>query len=200
MNKKLLFFLMLTLPVLQLMAQSAWKSPTYQATTYRKVLVLAKTTDEIAKREIEDATVKMLGEKGIAALPAYANIAPADAESEEKFLTKADALEIDALLVYTLKGKQNEYKNTPSVNMSVGVPVRVGIFGGFIGTNVPIAGGAKTVTVVNAAAVLYNRSGKDMQWQLPLSGKLKNDAGVLAASFAKSTVKALLKDKMFLLE
>lgn len=178
-------------------AQSSWKSPDYKATTYRKVMVLAKTTDELAKRQIEDASVKLLAEKGITAIPSYSNVTAADIASEDAFMVKADSLQVDALVVYTLKGQGTQYKTTPSVNVSAGIPVRVGIFGGFLGGSIPIAGGAKAVNVVNAAATFYNRASKSMQWSYPLSGKLKSGTEKLANSFAKSTINAMIKDQLF---
>ncbi len=182
------------------MAQFSWKSPGYKAEAYRKVMVLAKFSDELNKRLIEDAMVKLLNEKGIIAIPAYSNIVDSDISSEKAFMIKADALEIDGLIVYTIKGTNTEYKNTPSVNMNLGLPVKLGIFRGFLGTNVPVAGGTKSVTIVNAKASFYNRSSKSMQWSLPLSGKLKKGADKLADSFALLTLNAMLKDQLFLLK
>ena len=179
-------------------AQSSWKSPDYKAEVYRKVIVLAKTSDELARRQIEDATVKLLNDKGIAAIPAYANITAADIASEAALIAKADALEADALLVYSITGQEAKIKNTPAVNMSVGVPVRIGIFGGFLGGNIPIAGGAKAVNTIKANAAFYNRHSKTMQWSLGLSGKLKTGTEKLADAFAKTTVSALLKDQLFI--
>ena len=89
-------------------------------------------------------------------------------------------------------------KNTPSVNASIGVPVRVGIFRGFLGGNVPLAGGSKTVKIIKATASFYNRSTKSMQWSFPLSGKLKSDSNKLANSFAKSTVNTMVNDNLFI--
>ncbi len=179
-------------------SQSTWKSPGYKAEAYRKVMVMAKVSDDHARRRLEDATVKLLNEKGITAIPAYSNITEADLAAEDVFMQKADVLEVDAVVVYTVTGSGTEYKNTPSVNAYVGVPVRIGIFRASIGGNVPLAGGAKTVMVVNAVAGFYNRSSKDLLWSVPLSGKLKKDTGKLATDFAKTTVNALLKDNIFL--
>ena len=179
-------------------AQSSWKSPEYKAEKYRKVIVLAKISDDLAKRQVEDATVKLLAEKGITAIPAYSNITEEDLASEDALIKKADSLQADALVVYTITGQNTDYKSTPSVNMTVGVPVRAGIFRGFLGTNVPIAGGAKTVKTVNANASFYNRSSKDKQWSYQLSGRLKSSTDKLAASFAKTTVNALLRDDIFI--
>jgi hypothetical protein len=180
-------------------AQSSWKSTEYKPEKYRKVLVLAKTTDDLAKRQIEDATVKFLGEQGIVAIVAYSNIVDADLVSEDAFLSKADALEIDALLVYKVIATNTEYKNGPALNASVGIPVRVGIFGGFLGTNVPLAGGAKTVNTVKVTASFYNKASKAMQWSFPLSAKLKKSTDKIAVDFAKITTNAMLKDKLFVL-
>lgn len=189
------FFLIQTV----VFAQSSWKSPQYKPEAYRKVIVLAKTSNELAKRQIEDAAVKVLKEKGIEAIPAYATITAADLVSEQALIDKADGLGVDALLVYTVTGNNSQYKNKPSVNASLGVPVRVGIFRGFLGGNVPLAGGSKTVKTVQITASFYNRTSKLIQWSFPLSGVLKNDTNKLANSFAKSTVNAMIKDKLFLL-
>ncbi len=197
MQKNILLLVCFLLSQTIAVAQSSWKSPEYKPETYRKVMVLAKTTDELIKRQIEDATVKLLNDKGIESIPAYANIVDTDIANEESLIAKADALGVDALLVYNVTGNDTEYKNAPSVNASVGIPVRVGIFGGFLGTNVPIAGGAKTVKTVKATATFYNRSSKSMQWSFPLSGKLKGDNSKLATTFAQKTVSAMIKDNLF---
>ncbi|MFT3750007.1 MAG: hypothetical protein QM768_16945 [Agriterribacter sp.] len=182
----------------QAVAQSSWKSPAYKAESYRKVIVMAKISDDLARRQLEDASVKLLNEKGITAIPAYSNITETDLASEDAFIQKADALQADAVIVFNITGTGTEYKNKPSVDAYVGVPVRIGIFRASIGGNVPLAGGTKVVTVVNATAGFYNRSSKDLLWSTQLSGKLKKDTDKLAAAFAKATVNALLKDGMFL--
>jgi len=179
-------------------AQSSWKAPDYKPEVYRKVMVLAKFADELAKRQIEDMTVKLLNEKGMTAIPAYANVVEADLTTEDSFKAKADSLEVDALIVYTITGNNTAYQSTPSLHMNVGIPVRLGIFGGFLGTNVPIAGGAKSVTIVNANAAFYNKSSRSMLWSHPLSGKLKKGPDKLSAAFAKTTIDALLKDRIFI--
>lgn len=199
MYKTGLTFVCIALALMQqATAQSSWKSSTYKAEAYRKVIVMAKISDDLARRQLEDATVKQLNEKGITAIPAYSNITEADLASEDAFMQKADALEADAVIVFNITGAGTEYKNKPSVDAYVGVPVRIGIFRASIGGNVPLAGGTKAVTVVNATAGFYNRSSKDLLWSTQLSGKLKKDTGKLAADFAKATTNALLKDGIFL--
>jgi hypothetical protein len=179
-------------------SQESWKSPEYKAEPYRKVLVLAKVSDETARRQLEDKTVNLLNDKGIKAIAAYANVTDSDFSSEDVFMTRMDALEVDGLIAYEVKGTNTEYKNSPSVGVNVGVPVRIGIFSGYVGTRVPLAGGTKSEQKVNVNASFYNRSTKAMQWSLPLSGVLKNDPGKLAGVFSITTVNGLMKDKIFL--
>ncbi len=179
------------------LGQSSWKSPTYQKEAYRKVIVLAKTTNPGAKRMLEDATVTELQSNGIQAIPAYSNFSEADLVSEETFLAKANALEADALLVYTFNSTTTEYKNTPQVNASVGIPVRVGIFSGFLGTSVPVAGGSKQIEKFTGSVLFYNKQSPDMQWSLNIGGKIGSDAAKQARSVAKNTVKAALGDGIF---
>ncbi len=177
--------------------KSSWKSPSYKKDTYRKVLVLAKTTNDLAKRQLEDATVDQLVGKGIAAIPAYSNIKEADTETEEKFLAKANSLGVDALLVYNFGKVKSEYKNSPSVNARVGVPIRMGIFRGFLGTNVPLAGGAKKIETVEGTAAFYTRDNSAIQWSQSLRGNLKNGTGNLASDFAVKTVDRMIEDQLF---
>ncbi|GMQ25680.1 hypothetical protein Aoki45_23620 [Algoriphagus sp. oki45] len=193
-----LFSMVLTLSFVgsshQILAQSSWTSPTYQKEAYRKVIVLAKTTNPGAKRMLEDQTVAELLANGIQAIPAYSNFSEADLESEETFMTKANQLEADALLVYTFNPPTTEYKNSPTVSASVGVPVRVGIFSGFLGTSVPVAGGPKRVEKFSGSVLFYNKQGPDMQWSMNIGGKIGSDASKQARSVAKNVVKTAVRD------
>jgi hypothetical protein len=192
------FFTTVLLTVFCLFAfAQSWKSATYKVEPYRKIVVMAKTTDELAKRQIEDATVTALAEKGITAIPAYNNLKPADIATEAALIAKADELEVDALLTYTVVGKESKIKNKASVNASVGVPIKLGIFRGAIGGNVPLAGGAKTESIIVINAGFYNRSSSSLQWSFGVEGTQKNGTQKLANTFAKKTVAAMVKDKLF---
>jgi hypothetical protein len=71
------------------------------------------------------------------------------------------------------------------------------MYGGYAGASVPIAGGAKMVTLVKMSVYFYNRASTDEQWALQLSGTLEDGTDKLAYTFAKTTVKTMLKDGMF---
>lgn len=189
----LLFLFFLT----QGFAQSSWKSSDYRKENYRKVVVLAKTSNPGAKRLLEDQTVAELQANGIQAIPAYSNITERDLASENALIAKADQLEADALLVYNFNPLTSEYKNGPSVNANLGIPVKVGIFRGFLGTNVPIAGGPKQVQKFSGSVSFYNRQSSDMQWNLGIGGKIGSDATKQARSVAKKAVKAAVRDGIF---
>ncbi len=174
-------------------AQTSWKSSDYKPEPYRKVMVYAKVSDVAARKQLEDFSVKFLTDKGIIAIPAYANIRKTEGMTREAFLVIADSLQVDALLVYSVNGAERQVENTPTVSVGVGV----GMYGGYAGASVPIAGGAKMVTVVKLTVDFYNRASKDEQWSMQLSGKLDNGTDKLAYTFAKATVKAMVKDGMF---
>jgi hypothetical protein len=174
-------------------AQKSWKSPDYKPETYRKVMVLAKISDVTARKQLEDFTVKFLNDKGVVAIPAYANVKKTDGVSREEFLVVADSLQVDALLVYSVNGAEKRIENTPTVSVGVGV----GGYGGYAGASVPIAGGAKMVTLVKLSVYFYNRASVDEQWAQQLSGTLEDGTDKLAFTFAKSTVKTMMKDGMF---
>ena len=184
-----LIFLML--PVTR--AQSTWKSPDYKPEPYRRVMVLAKITDVVARKQLEDFTVKFLTDKGIVAIPAYANVKKTDGVSREAFLVIAGSLQVDALVVYSVNGAEKRAQNTPTVSVGVGV----GMYGGYAGASVPISGGTKMVTVVKLSVYFYNRASTDEQWAQQLSGTLEDGTDKLAYTFAKSTVKAMIRDGMF---
>jgi hypothetical protein len=174
-------------------AQTSWKSPEYKPEPYRKVMVLAKISDAVARKQLEDFTVKFLTDKGIVAIPAYANIKQTGGMSREAFLVLADSLQVDALLAYSVNGAENQAVSTPTVSVGVGV----GMYGGYAGASVPISGGTKMVTVVKLSVYFYNRASTDEQWAQQLSGTLDDGTDKLAYSFAKTTVKAMMKDGLF---
>lgn len=178
----------------QALGQSSWKSPNYQKEDYRKIIVLAKTNNPGAKRLLEDQTVAELQAVGIQAIPAYSSITENDLATEDSFIAKANQLEADALLVYNFDPLTSEYKNSPSVNANLGIPVRVGIFRGFLGTNVPIAGGPKQVQKFSGSVSFYNRQSTDMQWNLGIGGKIGSDRAKLARNISKNVVKTALRE------
>jgi hypothetical protein len=193
MKKLLIAICLLVLIQPAVMAQSTWKASDYQPEPYRKVMVLARVSEQVARKQLEDYTVKFLNDKGVVAIPAYANISKTEGVSREEFLVIADSLQVDALLVYSVNGAEKVIENKPTVSVGVGV----GMYGGYAGASVPIAGGAKMVMVVKMSVYFYNRASTDEQWALQLSGTLDNETDKLAYSFAKTTVKAMFKDGMF---
>jgi hypothetical protein len=181
-----------------LAAQSSWKSPDFRPETYRNIMVHVKIADELVRRQTEDAVVKMLRENDVSAVNAYSNILEEHVSSEEAFLSRADHLEIDAMLVYEIVGEDHAIKNTPSVGASVGVPVKIGIFHGYVGSHMPIAGGSKTETILKMNVSLYIRSSHASQWIFPMTCKYKTKTDVIAPYIAKTTQKALIRDGIIL--
>jgi hypothetical protein len=177
-------------------AQATWKSSDYKPEPYRKVMVLARVAETAARKQLEDFTVKFLNDKGIVAIPAYSNINKTEGISREEFLVIADSLQVDALLVYSVNGAVQSAEYTPTVSVGVGV----GMYGGYAGASVPIAGGVKMVTDVKLSVYFYNRASTDEQWAWQLSGTLEDGTDKLAHTFAKATVKAMIKDGMFMLK
>ena len=177
-------------------AQDTWKASDYNPEPYRKVMVLARVTDAAARRQLEDYTVKFLNDKGIVAIAAYSNVKLTGVKTREAFLAIADSLNVDALLVYSVNGAEKRTVTTSTVSVGVGV----GMYGGFAGASVPIAGGTKLVTQVKLSVYFYNRASTDEQWAQQLSGTIDGGTDKLAYSFAKTTVKAMLKDGLFVMK
>jgi hypothetical protein len=195
MKHLMITFCCAVLVQLSCMAQTNWKASDYKPEPYRKVMVLARVSDIGARQQLEDYTVKFLKDKGIVAIAAYSNIKPTQGLTREAFLVIADSLQVDALLVYSVNGAVDRVEQTTTVSVGVGVG---GLYGGYAGASVPISGGAKVVKDVKLSVYFYNRASVDEQWAEQLSGTLDGGTDKLAYTFAKTTVKALVKDGMFL--
>lgn len=193
MFKKTLLALCFALLLQSATSQTSWKASDYKPEPYRKVMVYAKVSDFIARRQLEDYTVQFLNDKGIVSIPAYSNIDAEKVTTRESFLAKADSLQVDALIVYEVNGAEKRAESTPSVSVGVGV----GMYGGYAGASVPITSNAKIVTDVKLTVYFYNRASKDEQWARDAAGTLDGPTDKLAFTLAKNTVKALVKDGMF---
>ncbi len=194
MKNLLIAFCLLVFIQSAAISQTSWKSTDYKPLPYRKVMILAKVSDVTARRQLEDFTATLLNDKGIVAITAYSTIRRTGVISREAFLAIADSLTVDALLVYEVDGAEKRAEQSPTISVGVGV----GMYGGYMGASAPIAGGAKVVTVVKVSAYFYNRDSKDEQWSQQLSGTLDGATDKLAYTFAKTTVKAMMKDGLFI--
>ena len=194
MKHLLITFCLIILVQSGAIAQGTWKASDYKPEPFRKVMVLAKVSNTLVRQQLEDFTVKFLTEKGIDAIPAYPNVKPANVASREAFLVLADSLKVDALLVYEVNGAEKRMENTSNVSVGVGV----GMYGGYAGASVPISGGTKMVADVKMSTYFYNRASTDEQWANDLSGTLDGDTDKLAYTFAKTTVKAMMNDGLFI--
>lgn len=159
-------------------------------------MVLAKISDDAARKQLEDATVNALKAKGFNAVTAYMHVTADDLSSEEKFIQKIEAEQVDALIVFDKPSTTSEYKNTPSVSAGVGVPVRVGFFNVFLGGSVPIAGGVKQEQVINLKSSFYNKDSRMPFWALDLNGKLNKGTASLADEFSLKVVSSLISSNI----
>jgi hypothetical protein len=144
---------------------NTWSAGTVTPLPGKKMLVLAKISNDIAKRSLEDAVVKGLKDKGIEAIPAYSSVTEADLVSVDTIRKKADELGIDAGIAYTVidHGEQVVQKPTASVSIGIGGYGGYG-FGGFVGTSVPLGGGATTVHYYEVKGELLLKDSQGPVW------------------------------------
>ena len=128
MKQILIAFCLVVILQMTSIAQTPWKASDYVAEPYRKVMVFAKVSDMTARRQLEDATVKFLNDKGITAITAYSNMKQERVKSREAFMVIADSLQVDALLVYSVNGAEQQAETTGTVSVGVGVG---GMYGGY---------------------------------------------------------------------
>jgi hypothetical protein len=176
---------------------STWTAPDLQPATYTKVAVLAKVTDDVARRILEDAVVQGLQERGIGAVAAYQVFTPADLANEEVVRAKARELGVDAGLVFTVTGESTQVKSGPSVHASVGVPVHAGAFSFFLGTSVPLGGGTSTSRKVGLKSEFHAGSGDGPRWIANYSTDLKAGSERAAEEVAAQALKQLKKSGVF---
>jgi hypothetical protein len=195
--KKYLFVLGLFLttigPAFSQKVLNSWVSPEYSKPEYRKVAVLAKISDKEIKQMVEDNAVLALREKGINAITSYLNFKETDMASNETLLARADQLQVDAVVVFSVLREDTKVQNTPTLSAGVAIPVRIGFFTAYLGGNVPLAGGPKLVDVLQLKSEFYNRNSDVSHWNTTYEFKLKNNYEAIAKGWTSRTVAAILK-------
>jgi len=176
---------------------STWVSPDLQPANYRKVVVLAKTTDDVAMRVLEDTLVSGLKKQGIEAVQAYLVLQPSDLESDAAIEAKAKDLGADAGLVFVVTGESTEVKSGSNVHASVGVPVRAGPFSLFVGTSVPLGGGPSAVKTFGIKAQFFAKDLKGPRFIATYTTDLKNGSERAAQDVAALALKQLKKAGVF---
>jgi hypothetical protein len=199
MKKQLFFFSFFLALVLTSNAQkvlNSWVSPEYSKPDYRKVAVLAKITDKEFQQMVEDNAVLALREKGITAITSYLNFKQEDLSSHEALISKADQLQVDAVVVFSVKREDTKIQNTPTLSAGIGIPVRIGFLHTYIGGSVPLAGGSKLVDVLQLKSEFYNRNSDTPHWNTIYEFKLKNNYEAIAKGWTTRTVDALFSKKI----
>jgi hypothetical protein len=172
---------------------NSWVSPEYSKPEYRKVAVLAKISDKEIKQMVEDNAVLALREKGINAITSYLNFKETDMASNETLLARADQLQVDAVVVFSVLREDTKVQNTPTLSAGVAIPVRIGFFTAYLGGNVPLAGGPKLVDILQLKSEFYNRNSDVSHWNTTYEFKLKNNYEAIAKGWTSRTVAAILK-------
>ena len=167
----------------------SWKSPDYQPIRYEKVLVYVNTNDGSGRRMLEEAMVDELKRSGIPAAVTYNDIVGEYMQSAEKIGAKAIDMGGDGLLVFSGVRMGSEYRRGPSVNASVGVPVRIGFANVWLGGNIPLAGGGKTIPIEHIDASFYNKSGTGPFWTMKVSEKVTANVNASIAAKVASQLK-----------
>ncbi len=166
----------------------------FTQTKYQKILVLSQVEEINYKRQMEDAMVTALRESGCQAIAAYNTISAEEARDTALLIKKAAELGVDALLSFKPMSEEQSFKNTPSVGVSVGIPIRIGFLHTFIGGTVPLAGGVKEQKSVNMLSSFYIKQTGSAIWNKYTSVKLKSDMSAVISRFAADIQKALLKE------
>jgi hypothetical protein len=192
----LLFLFAVIVPAFSQKVLSTWVSPEYAKPEYRKVAVLAKISDKEIQQMVEDNAVLALREKGINAITSYLNFKETDLASTEALIARADQLQVDAVVVFSVLREDTKIQNTPTLSAGVAVPVRIGFFTAYLGGNVPLAGGPKFVDVLQLKSEFYNRNSETPHWNTVYEFKLKNNYEAIAKGWTSRAVASLFRAKI----
>ncbi len=176
---------------------SSWAAADLKAGAPGKYLVLARFSEESAKRILEDAFVKKLRDAGVEAVAAYQTLTAEDLADENAIKAKAEQLGVTSGIVFTVTGESTKVKSGSRAHASVGVPVRVGPFSTFVGTSVPLGGGPSTVKKVEVKAELHIRDASNPRWIATFATDLQGGADRAAAEIATQSMKQLRKAGLF---
>lgn len=173
---------------------NSWVSPEYAKPNYRNVAVLAKISDKEIQQMVEDNAVLALREKGITAITSYLNFKEADLASTEALIAKADQLQVDAVVVFSVLREDSKIQNSPTLSAGLAIPVRIGFIHTYIGGSVPLAGGPKFVDVLQLKSEFYNRASETPHWTTTYEFKLKNNYEAIAKGWTTRTVASLFRN------
>ena len=173
---------------------NSWVSPEYAKPNYRNVAVLAKISDKEIQQMVEDNAVLALREKGVTAITSYLNFKEADLASTEALTAKADQLQVDAVVVFSVLREDSKIQNSPTLSAGLAIPVRIGFIHTYIGGSVPLAGGPKFVDVLQLKSEFYNRNSETPHWTTTYEFKLKNNYEAIAKGWTTRTVASLFRN------
>jgi len=176
---------------------STWAAPDMKPATYAKVAVLAKISDDAARKQLEDRVVEGLARRGIEAVPAHSSFTAENLASREAIETRAKELGVDAGIVFTVTGAQDQVQQGPTVHASIGVPVNVGGFSVFLGGSVPLGRGASMTKVVGLKSEFITSSAEGPRWMATYATDLGNGTERAAHEVATQALKQLKKSGLF---
>ena len=162
----------------------------------RKVLVVARVSQEDRRRQLEEQTRAALQEKGVEATLGSDVMTEDDFASEEAVRKKVESLGVDGVLGFVVLGVQESIKQS-SVSLSVGI----GGYGGggmgmFVGGTVPLGGSTKVVHKVQVRARYFARPFAGPAWEKIYKETVQGDTTPLIQRLSQDSVKWLKKKKL----
>lgn len=162
----------------------------------RKVLVVARVSQEDRRRALEGQTASELKERGVETLLGSDVLADADFVSEEAIRKKVESLGVDGVIGFAVLGVQDTVKQT-SASLSIGF----GGYGGggmgmFVGGTVPLGGSTTIVHNVQVRGRYFAKPFAGPAWEKIYKDKVVDDVGPLIRRLASDSVKNLKKQKL----
>jgi len=162
----------------------------------RKVLVVARVSQEDRRRQLETRTRAELQEKGVEVTLGSDVMTEADFVSEETVRKKVESLGVDGVIGFVVLGVEESVKQS-SVSLSVGIGGYSGNgLGVFVGGSVPLGGSTKVVHKVQVRARYFARPFAGPAWEKIYKDTVNQDTGPFIQRLAEDSVKLLKKKKL----
>lgn len=111
---------------------SQQSNPEYVGKSFKSIMVVAVTSDELLRRSYEDRIVALLAQRGRKGIPAYAVVGKRGTVEEAQLRQAIDQSGADGVLITRVTSVERSTGTVPGATVAVGIGVGAG-WGGFYG-------------------------------------------------------------------
>jgi len=175
-------------------------NPDYVGKSFKSVMVVAVTADEIVRRTFEDRLVALLGQRGVKGIPAYAAVGTRGKVEEAELRQAIDRSGAEGVLITRVTRVDRSSGTAPSATLSVGVGYGYGGFYGYY------SGVWQTVTTPEqkisgptwtlSETRLFDAKSGALAWTGIVDTKENDDLGAALTQYINMIFDAMVSDRV----